>query len=82
MDKETLQKAKSLEKAIESFKEISRKINNGDYSLKIFNRDYKIVDGGECCKKYIDDLLKDYGLVVRDEIENKIKSLEDEFEDL
>ena len=33
-------------------------------------------------QKYIDDLLKDYGLVVRDEIENKIKSLEDEFEDL
>lgn len=33
-------------------------------------------------KKYIDDLLKDYGLVVRDEIENKIKSLEDEFENL
>ena len=53
MDKETLQKAKSLEKAIESFKEISRKINNGDYSLKIFNRDYKIVNGGECCKNIL-----------------------------
>lgn len=79
MDKETLQKAKSIESAIGSLKRVLERINNGEYCLGLIDEKYnKTIRTG----KYIDNLLEEYKLTFRDEIKNKIKSLEEELKDL